>query len=291
MAKRSRDEFEDKYSYTVVSPHWGNDNEDNESSTKRSKTSNGGIDMGFFDDNAVSMIGNRIYFNGMVNRRSVSKLIHFIEMKNKEYSLLSSIDGITGAKPKPIILFINSPGGHLIHGFAAVDSIADSVVPIHTVIKGHACSAATLMSIVGKKRFMTPNSMMLIHELSTGVIGKYSNLTDEYENSSLLMKKIKTLYKEHTKIPARKLTSLLSRDILLDFDKCLEYGMIDEEWAESKPVDIVEMLRKLGIPVEIVPVDKDSSSSSQKTSEDKRSNEDNKDSNKNRDSDPVRPDH
>lgn len=285
MSKRSRD-LESKYSYTIVPPHWGGDVEESEESKKRSKTNAGGFDMGLFDDNAVSMIGNRIYFNGLVNRRSVSKLIHFIEMKNKEYSLLSSLDGLTGAKPKPIVLFINSPGGHLIHGFAAVDSIADSVVPIHTVVKGHACSAATLMSIVGKKRYMTPNSMMLIHELSTGVIGKYSNLTDEYENSSMLMKKIKSLYKTYTKIPTRKLTALLSRDLLLDFEKCLEYGIIDEEWAESKPVDLIEMLRKMGIPVEVVPADKES-----KPSTDKRPSLDDKDSKeRNSNDDPVRPD-
>lgn len=255
MSKRSRDEFEsspnmfhqhnDKYIHVVNDPQWGQSNKRIKLDSEINEITN----HGFHDNHSVTFAGNKIYFNGVVNTSSVNKLIQIIEHKNKEFGMLSGIETITGVQPKPIILFINSPGGHLFQGFAAVDAIRDSVVPIYTVIRGYACSAATLMSVVGKKRFMTRNAAMLIHELSSGVIGKFSSIKDEYENGSLLMQMIRNIYKECTKISNRKLNELLARDIYLDLDQCISLGMVDEEWQENKPVDPVELLKSLGFEI------------------------------------------
>ena len=43
-----------------------------------------------------------------------------------------------------------------------------------------------------------------------------------------MMKNIKNIYKEYTKIPMKKLNEILKHDLFWDANTCLEYGMIDE---------------------------------------------------------------
>ena len=85
-----------------------------------------------------------------------------------------------------------------------------------------------LDTVVGTRRYMSRNSYMLIHQLSTGFWGTYSNFEDEKQNLDLMMKNIKNVYKEYTKIPMKKLNEILKHDLMWDAKTCLEYGMVDE---------------------------------------------------------------
>ena len=58
--------------------------------------------------------------------------------------------------------------------------------------------------------------------------GKYSEMKDDMENSKMLMKKIKDIYRKYTKIPESKLDDILKHDLWWDAEKCLEYGLVDE---------------------------------------------------------------
>ena len=69
---------------------------------------------------------------------------------------------------------------------------------------------------------------MLIHQLSSGVWGKYDSIKDEVENLDLFMKTINNMYEEYTKVPPSKLKQILKRDMWWDAKTCLKYGMIDE---------------------------------------------------------------
>ena len=62
----------------------------------------------------------------------------------------------------PIKLHLNSPGGEVKDAFVIVDIILKSEVPIYTIIEGESASAATLISVIGHKRYITENSNMLI---------------------------------------------------------------------------------------------------------------------------------
>ena len=84
------------------------------------------------------------------------------------------------------------------------------------------------MSVVADRRFMTEHAFMLIHQLSGGVWGTYEDIVDNKKNCARLMKMIKNIYLEHTKIPKSKLNSILKHDIWFDAKQCLEYGLVDE---------------------------------------------------------------
>ena len=140
-----------------------------------------------FISDDVRSVGNRIYFNCPVKNSTISKLTRIIEQKNYEYKMIISHELIGKAEPAPLYLHINSGGGDLMAAMSAVDTMKRSVVPIYTVIDGKAASAASLMSVCGVKRYITKHSYMLIHQLSSGVVGKYQDIEDEYDNCNLMM--------------------------------------------------------------------------------------------------------
>jgi len=109
-----------------------------------------------------------------------------------------------------------------------MDTILRTKVPVHTYVDGFCASAATFLSVVGEKRFMSRNSYMLIHQLSTNFWGKYSEFEDEKQNLDLMMTTIKNVYKEYTKVPMKKIDEILKHDLMWDAETCKTLGLIDE---------------------------------------------------------------
>ena len=177
------------------------------------------------DQNVVEFANNRIFFYSAVTRPKILKLNKGIYSLNANMLTKASLFEYDAPN---IQLHINSYGGSVFAGLAAVDYIKNSKIPIETTIDGCAASAATLMSIVGHNRKMQKNSCMLIHQLSGHMWGKFQEMQDDMENSEMLMKKIISLYEEHTKIPKKEINNLLKRDIWWEAETCLKYGLVDE---------------------------------------------------------------
>lgn len=189
----------------------------------------------------VSVLGNHIYFYTEVTKKTALELIknikeladniRTIEIHNGKDNLYEDNDDEdddNNLKYSPIYLHINSGGGCLFSCMSIIDTIKNCKVPIYTIGEGQIASAASIMLLAGKKRFMTENSFILIHELRTYVSGTYSNLEDDYENSKLLMKKMIKYYKKNSKIPVKVLQTLLKKDIYIDSKKSKKYGLIDK---------------------------------------------------------------
>ena len=177
------------------------------------------------NDKHISVQENKIYYYAGVNRDSAVELNKKIaELESKSLSLSNSLD----IDPPSVKIMINSGGGSIVAGISSMDTIIRSKVPIHTYVDGFAASAATFLSVVGDYRFMSRNSYMLIHQLSSNFWGTYANFEDEKQNLDLMMKTIKGVYKKYTKVPMKELDTILKHDLLWDSQKCLDMGMIDE---------------------------------------------------------------
>jgi ATP-dependent Clp protease protease subunit len=109
-----------------------------------------------------------------------------------------------------------------------VDTIKSCRSPVHTYIDGFAASAATLISVVGKKRFATPNSFMLIHQQRMMWEGKHADFIDEIENQKHVTETIQKIYLDHTKMKEKELQSILKRELHMPASECLKLGLIDE---------------------------------------------------------------
>ena len=185
----------------------------------------GGENAASDDNNQVTFKDNRLYFYSEVTRsKNLTLNKSIVELANYYAAIGTNLS----TEPANLYLHINSYGGSVFAGLSSVDYIINSKVPVTTIIDGCAASAATLMSVVGHRRLMHRHSYMLIHQLSSGMWGKYEELKDDMENNENLMKVIKDIYIKHTNIPKRELDKILKHDLWWDAKTCLKYGLIDE---------------------------------------------------------------
>ena len=197
-----------------------------------------------------------IYFNSAITANSMSKLVfalHKLEDKilkqnkrlKRKIKELSKSDNKNDKnnkydsddeddydrikiEPKEIKLYITSYGGYLYQVFTTIDFIKNLKVPVHTICTGIVASAGTLLSLAGSRRSITKNSYMLIHELRGGSWGKFSGLSDSFQNQQQLMDHIINYYVENTKITREELEEQLKKDITWNADICLEKGLVNE---------------------------------------------------------------
>ena len=173
----------------------------------------------------VEMVDNHIYFYSSVGKAEVLQLNRRIRELNND--LLRSA-GLQDREPASIFLHINSYGGSIFDGLAAMDTILACKVPVVTIIDGCCASAATFISVVGKRRLIPQHGFMLIHQLSAMSWGKYRELQDDNVNFNKLMDTIRGIYAKYTQIPTDKINEILDHDLWFDADKCLEYRLVDE---------------------------------------------------------------
>jgi len=173
----------------------------------------------------LEVVNNRIYFYSGVETKNVLGLNKALRDLGAEIQHSSAV---LECPPADIFLHVNSHGGDLFDGLAAMDEIRKSKVPIISIVDGCAASAATLMTIAADKRQINKHAYMLIHQLSSGMWGKYKEMKDEMENIDSMMKTIRKIYLEYTKIPKKKLDEILDHDLWFDAETCLKYGLVDE---------------------------------------------------------------
>jgi len=174
--------------------------------------------------NVTRIVENNIYFYGDITEANALELNTALHEVDKKLSVMRVF-----VDAKPVIkLHINSYGGSLFAGLATVDVIRNLGCEVHSYVEGAAASAATIISVACKRRYIGKYSKMLIHQLSAGSYGKYTELQDDMENNAHLMQTIKAIYKEYTKVPMKKIDEILKRDLWFDSSTCLELGLVDE---------------------------------------------------------------
>jgi len=173
----------------------------------------------------IEVVENRIYFYSDINTDKILQLNR--NLRNKGIDLQREAM-VQEREPANLFLHIQSYGGSIFAGMAGMDEIIKSIVPVHTMIDGCCASAATFLSVCGKKRFINRHAYMLIHQLSSFMWGKYEEFKDEIQNLDKIMVMIKKVYGEYTKIPTKKLEEILKHDLWFDANECKEYGLVDE---------------------------------------------------------------
>ena len=188
-----------------------------------------GIPEPYFGDKSsdanIEVINNHIYFYSEIKRNSILKLNK--KIKELETKLLTYSDSLEW-EPPGIYLHINSYGGSVFAGIAGMDQIINCKLPVYTVIDGCAASAATFLSVVGTKRLINKHAYILIHQLSSGFWGKFSEIEDEIKNLKKITEMIKGIYLDNTKITKQQLNKMLKHDLWLNATEALEYGLVDE---------------------------------------------------------------
>jgi ATP-dependent protease ClpP protease subunit len=206
--------------------YWGSEEEEGEEQYRESPQQLPTADI-LNSTGSIKVLDNSIHFYAEVASITCSELNRLLrELDTRMQHAKISMDD---PDYEPMIhLRLHSYGGDIFAGLSTVDTIRSLRTKVYTYVEGAAASAATLISIAGKKRFMGKNGFMLIHQLSSVCAGTFEKLEDEQENNRRIMSSIKALYKEYTKIPMKELDAILKRDLWFDADTCLKYGLIDK---------------------------------------------------------------
>lgn len=204
-------------------------------SKKMLTTNSSETDDSSSDSSEIYRENNHVYFYSEIDRKSVGTLVKLIR-EAEEYCFLTAFKLTIDTSNIPIFLHISSLGGYIYDALIVVDVIRSCRVPVYSIAEGSVASAATIISIVCKKRFVCPNAHILIHQLSSEFFGKMHEIKDEFANLSDTMDLLKKIYIEHTSFSERKLERLLKHDLMLNAKKAIKYKLVDELYqCESSP--------------------------------------------------------
>lgn len=135
--------------------------------------------------------------------------------------------GLEAEQRKPIWLYIMSYGGDVDIMSMLLSTIEASVTPVYTVNIGAAYSAAGLIFMAGKKRFMSKYAKVIIHEGSAQMSGDAIKVQDQADSYKKTLKWMKEYILAHTSIPKTTLMKRRANDWELDAEYCLENGVCD----------------------------------------------------------------
>ena len=131
---------------------------------------------------------------------------------------------------KDIKLYINSPGGSVYDGFAIYDTIQYIKPDVQTIGIGvQASMGAFLLSSGAKgKRFILPNSRVMIHQPSSSTQGKVSDQEITLREGLYLKQKLNEILAKNTGQKLSKIEKDTDRDFWMSAKEAVDYGIVDE---------------------------------------------------------------
>ena len=131
---------------------------------------------------------------------------------------------------KDIYLYINSPGGSITSGMAIYDTMGFVKSPISTICIGMAASMASVLLASGDKgkRFILPNSEVMIHQPLGGVNGQATEIKIVADRILYLRNKLNKILSDKTGKDISEIEKDTERDYYLNASDALEYGLVDK---------------------------------------------------------------
>ncbi len=130
---------------------------------------------------------------------------------------------------KDISIYINSPGGEITGLFAIYDTMQYIKPDVQTICVGIAMSMGALLLSGGAegKRMATPNSKILIHQVSGGFQGQATDIEIRAREVISLKRRLEEILSEHSGQPLEKITKDTDRDYFMSSPEAVTYGLID----------------------------------------------------------------
>jgi ATP-dependent Clp protease protease subunit len=133
-------------------------------------------------------------------------------------------------KEKPVIMFIQSPGGSVSAGYAIIDTMHNIKCPVHTVAMGMTASMAVSIFINGKKgeRTVYKHTELLVHQPSGGCKGQISDMEIDVKHGIKLKEQLAKEYSELTGVKLNKMIQMMDRDTILSAEEAKSLGFCDK---------------------------------------------------------------
>ena len=131
---------------------------------------------------------------------------------------------------RDIKLYINSPGGSVYDGLAIIDTMNYIQPDVQTIGIGlQASMGAMLLSCGAKgKRYLLPNSRVMIHQPSSGSEGKITDQEIALKEGIEIKKRLLEIFAEQTGKSMKQVEKDMDRDNWMSAQEAKEYGIVDE---------------------------------------------------------------
>jgi len=134
---------------------------------------------------------------------------------------------------KDIFFYINSPGGSVSAGLAIYDTMQFIKPDVSTLCIGQAASMGAFLLAAGakEKRFVLPNSRVMIHQPMGGFQGQASDIEIHAREILYLRERLNALMAKHTGQDMATIEKDTDRDNFLSAEDSVKYGLVDKVLA------------------------------------------------------------
>ena len=159
-----------------------------------------------------------VFLVGSVNEISANLIVAqllFLESENPD---------------KDIFFYINSPGGSVSAGLAIYDTMQFIKPDVSTLCIGQAASMGALLLAAGEnsKRFVLPNSRVMIHQPMGGFSGQASDVEIHAKEILYLRARLNEILAKHTGQTVDTIAKDTDRDNFLSAEDAVKYGIVDK---------------------------------------------------------------
>ena len=129
-----------------------------------------------------------------------------------------------------ISLYINSPGGSVTAGMAIYDTMNFIKSSVCTICLGIAASMAAFLLASGQivKRYILPNSEVMIHQPLGGAQGQASEIKIAAEHILKTKHKLNHLLAKNTGKSLKQIEKDTERDNFMEAKEAVQYGIVDQ---------------------------------------------------------------
>lgn len=137
---------------------------------------------------------------------------------------------------KDIYLYINSPGGSVHAGMAILDTMNHIKPDVATVCVGHAASMGAMLLSAGEKgkRFVLPNSEVMIHQPLGGIEGQATDIEITAQHILKIRDTLNRILSENTGQKLEKIAKDVDRDYWMSAEEAVKYGIVDKVMKKPK---------------------------------------------------------
>ena len=169
-------------------------------------------------EDRIVFIGTEI--NDMVANVVVAQLL-FLHKQNKN---------------QDVQVYINSPGGSVTAGLAMYDTMQYIDCDVATYCIGQCASMAAVLLTGGTKgkRFILPNSRVMIHQPWGGAQGTASDMEIQVREILHLKERLTGILAEHTGQDIETVAAATDRDNFLSAQEALDFGLVDKVIAREE---------------------------------------------------------
>ena len=149
---------------------------------------------------------------------------------NLANSIVAQLLFLDSENHEDISLYINSPGGVITSGMAIYDTMNFVKSDVSTICIGMSASMAAFILACGAKgkRYILPNSEVMIHQPLGGTQGQATDIKIATDRIIKLKHRINSILAKQTGQSLKKITSDTERDYFMNSNEALKYGLVDK---------------------------------------------------------------